>query len=658
MLKFIRKYQLIVLAVGGSLLMVVFLLQPVLQQLTPDPNKQVVATVGGPKGAKITMRDQVRANIELDMLERFLPDIFTLLGIEYENKTAHWLLLKHEAERVGVMGVQQDGTDWIPELAFGIVLVQAQLMRQMGQNVTADEMNEALIMTTENLQLRRSTLIRNTPGLTDQAFSEILSKARGVARLRRLYSSAPRLSEPQALRALERLGVRILTDQVVLGPELVLDEIPEPTDSELAAHLERFRNYRPGDTEGSEFGFGYLLPSRVKLEWLTLDPMRIAEVVEADPVQVRRRWQTDHASTPFEEARSEIARAIREEKVSQILNEADETIRGEILSMLRGVEREGIYRAIPADWTPPDLEQIAQDVVASVSERHGVRIPLPAVVRRTDSWLTPAQIQQLPGVGRAFYRVGNRTVPVATIPSMVRGVGEDRSVAVQTGVPIIDPVAEGAGRTRYYITVLAARGESPPDSVDEIRETLVRDLKNYRAFQLLAERADEFADIARAGGIPAVADLFRSDDGQSRVLVRENILVSRDGLAPATMQSFQDSRANVDRFRLAVLEIGRELDPIAPPDSLPLFESIVAVPLPSTRVVGVARVRAKIPPTLEEFRRFEQGLVAQEASRMIDEGETEGGPLDFDRLAARLGFSEVKQSPSAGPRDQAPGEAG
>lgn len=138
----------------------------------------------------------------------------------------------------------------------------------------------------------------------------------------------------------------------------MLDEIPEPTDSELAAHLERFRNYRPGDTEGSEFGFGYLLPSRVKLEWLTLDPMRIAEVVEADPVQVRRRWQTDHASTPFEEARSEIARAIREEKVSQILNEADETIRGEILSMLRGVEREGIYRAIPADWTPLTLNKL------------------------------------------------------------------------------------------------------------------------------------------------------------------------------------------------------------------------------------------------------------------------------------------------------------
>lgn len=657
MLKFIRKYQLIVLAVGGSLLMVVFLLQPVLQQLTPDPRKQVVATIGGPKGTRITMGEQVRANIELDMLERFLPEIFTLLGIEPEHKTAHWILLKHEAERVGVMGVQQDGTDWIPELAFGIVLVQAQLMRQMGQTVTAEQMNDALVMTTENLQLRRSTLIRGTPGLSEQVFSEILSKARGVARLRRLYSSAPRLSEPQALRALERLGVRVLTDQVVLGPELVLDEIPEPTDGELAAHLDRFRNNRPGDTEGSEFGFGYLLPARVKMEWLTLDPMRIAEVVEADPVLVRRRWQTDHASTPFEEARSEIARAIREEKVSQILSEADETIRGEMLSLLRGVEREGIYRALPRDWTPPDLERIAQDVVASVSERHGVRIPLPAVVRRTDAWLTPAQIQQLPGVGRAMYRVGNRNIPVASIPSMVRGVGEDRSVAVQPGVPIIDPVAEGAGRTRYYITVLDARGESPPDGVDEIRETLVRDLKNYRAFQRLAERADEFADLARAGGIPAVADLFRSDDGQSRVLVRENILVSRDGLAPAT-QSFQDSRANVEGFRRAVLELGRELDPTAPADTLPPSESVVVVPLPSTRVVAVARVRAKIPPTLEEFRRFEQGLVAQEATRMIEEGETEGGPLEFARLSARLGFSEVKQSPAAGPRDQTPADAG
>ncbi|MBZ0171720.1 MAG: hypothetical protein K8E66_05015, partial [Phycisphaerales bacterium] len=372
MLKFLRKYQLILLAVGGSLLMVVFLLQPVLNRLAPDPAKRTVATIG--EDVKITLGDQVRANIELDMLGRFLPELFTLLGVEPQSKdkTAHWMLLKHEADRMGVMGVQQDGEDWIPELAYGLVITQVELARRQGQRFTAEEVNEMIEAGTRGLQQRRESMMRGNRGLNEDVFNQIMSKARGVMRLRRLYDSAPRLSERHAVRALQELGLRVLTDQIVLGPELLLDGVAEPGEAELLAHLEQYKNTRAGNTDvetgGNEFGFGYLLPARIKLEWLVLDPRRIAEAVSPDPVLVRRRWQERNPDGgAFDEARAELENEIKDELVAQIANEADELIRGEILAAQRGFEKEGIYRKLPEDWAAPSYETIAQDIVAAVA---------------------------------------------------------------------------------------------------------------------------------------------------------------------------------------------------------------------------------------------------------------------------------------------------
>ena len=648
MLKFLRKYQLILLAVGGSLLMVVFLLQPVLNRLQPDRSKRIVATIGSDK-EKITLGEQKRANVELDLLDRFLPEMSTLLGLDRENKTAHWLLLKHEAERMGVMGVQQDGEDWIPELAYGLVITQVELARRQGKQFTNDEVNETLRVATEGLMKRRESLMRSNRGLAPAAFNETMSKARGVMRLRRLHDQAPRMSEQQAIRAFEEMGTRILTDQVLLGPELLLGDIPEPSEAELAEQLEQYRLNKQGVTDpaegGNQFGFGYLLPARIKLEWLTLDPRRVAEIVTPDPVLVRRRWQEQNPDGgSFEAARGEIEKEIKEETVEKIVGDADEIIRGEILAAQRGIGKEGIYRSLPEDWSPPDYEKIAQDVVEAIRDRHGVRITLPGVIRRTDVWLTQLQIQQLPGVGRAEFRVGNKRVRVTALPNMVRGVGEDSTVPVQIGLPIIEPVAEDADGAKYYITVLDARGESPPDGVGDIRDQLVRDVKSLKAFRALVDRIDEYRSVAVAGGLVAVSDLYRVDDETNPVRVRENIFVMRDGLSPASFTSFQDPRANDEAFRKAVLAAAADLDPLAEPDSMPLEQAVVVVPLPATRSVVLARIRAKVPPTVEDFRRFEEGLVSRETRRMISEAQHGVHPLQFSSIAERLDYVEIKRN--------------
>jgi hypothetical protein len=385
-------------------------------------------------------------------------------------------------------------------------------------------------------------------------------------------------------------------------------------------------------------------------------------VVVPDPVAVRRRWQRENPDGgDFDGARAALEAQIREETVDRILADADEVIRGDILSATRGMEKEGIYRSLPADWSVPDLEVIAQRVVSAVQERHGVRIPLPRVIRRTDAWQTPVDLQSLPGVGGAAFRVGNQILRVTDLPTLVRGVGEDTRVAVQVGLPVIDPPAAGQDGSRYYITVLEARGESPPDSVDEIRGRVVTDIRENRAFDLHAAQLEAYREAAVAGGLEAVASLFADRGGTTAPTVRENIFVARERVAGATFAAQPDPRADDAVLRDAVLEAGSGLDPLDEPDSLGGAEAIVAEALPASRSVVLARVRAKRPPSLEDFRRFQSGVVLSSVRRLVDEAEAGTSPLSFASLADRLGYESLRNrgdedAGEAGAGDEAPGE--
>ena len=71
MLKFIRKYQMVILVIGGSLLMVVFLLQPVLERLAPSPLKAKVASLDD--GTVFTRGEIIRAQAAVTLLARSNP---------------------------------------------------------------------------------------------------------------------------------------------------------------------------------------------------------------------------------------------------------------------------------------------------------------------------------------------------------------------------------------------------------------------------------------------------------------------------------------------------------------------------------------------------------------------------------------------------------
>src|SRR5690606_32878880 len=99
MLKFLRKYSKWILVVGGSLLMVAFLLPQALTQFAGDPGSQTYMRIDGRKITGHRARLAFQEYAALDMLPtggQGRGGLEIALGIETPD---HWLLLTDLAER-------------------------------------------------------------------------------------------------------------------------------------------------------------------------------------------------------------------------------------------------------------------------------------------------------------------------------------------------------------------------------------------------------------------------------------------------------------------------------------------------------------------------------------------------------------------------------
>jgi len=112
MLKFLRQYNKWILAVGGTLLLITFLMPSAIQNCAQQSavGGAVWATYEG--GGELTGLDLDDARREL-MLVEFLgnpdrrQDPIAFIGADRDP--AHWWLLVHEAERAGLVGGQGEG---------------------------------------------------------------------------------------------------------------------------------------------------------------------------------------------------------------------------------------------------------------------------------------------------------------------------------------------------------------------------------------------------------------------------------------------------------------------------------------------------------------------------------------------------------------------
>lgn len=616
MLKFLRKYNKFIMVVGGSLLMVVFLLPQALQQFGGAGLGGTIATYDGGRLSRKDLRD---ATNEFRLLESIATRPFLgRLGIEGID---HWVLLNLEVERLGLAGGPDDGLNFLP--------------------IVADELLRLGVLGTvtptaayDFVQNRRTEAINS--GSSPLAVDRALAKLRGVYRLRQLVSSPGRISRPESAAVASELFDTVVADVAVIEANSSPDNLPEPlSEAELQAHFEKYRDALPAD---NEFAIGYRRPPAVTLESIKIDLQALANLIEIDEIALETFYRRNPAVYQNNKAaaRTRLERDYRNAEAAKLVADAVKAVDGAIARELAALppDETGVYRVLPDDWASrrPSLEDLAQIARRELPEQaQAVSVhPSDGVFRAEQDF------SKFPG-GVATSNYGPIDAPLASklrFPQVVLAVKElagANSGAIQEGV-MFGPLYDLFG-SAYYFRILDIREASPPDSLDEVRTKVLADANRLAHYQIISDPSnlERLREVAINEGLAAAAP---------DATVVPDVTSSRQVLS-STPRNPTIQSVNVQEVRDALVAVaeGWSADTIA--TAQPAEDRTVVVAAPAPTAVVVARVTGWRPLTLEDFRSrapFVNQQIGAELSPSLLFGE---GPLSFASLRDRYDYQPV-----------------
>ncbi|MGP1272183.1 MAG: hypothetical protein ACTS22_02500 [Phycisphaerales bacterium] len=672
MLKFLRKYNKLILVIGGSLLMVAFLAPQAIQQLGQIRNRPV----GTYDGRTIKEKEFQLASQELRALNALgnaggVATVLLRLANESSSEAElHWYLLSKEAEQGGFVGSDLDGRSYYPVLAQQIAIAvisenpQFQgLPPQFLQQIAAEQAQQWL----ERLERSEASAAGAGRFTSLDELHRAVAKMRGVQRMRTAYNNAAKSSAARVKSAGSEIFRAAEIDHVVVPAERYLDSVAEPTEDDIRAHFEAYADV---NAAANEFGIGYLQPRRVKLEWITLSRSDLEQAVEIPRLDISRHWQTNRDRFPGEisDEREAVRSELLRERIDALLAAADRYVRAAIIPQTRTLQPDGDYFDLPDGWaeTRPPLEAVAEAMVERFRESEGIEIPTPKVHRRTEAWQTPRDLSEIEGFQFSRVRAGSVQLPGVAVPFQVRELATpdspvDPNIPIQVGLLAAQfPLVQSDG-TRHYFRVTDARGVSAPETLNEVREQVVTDLRRLRAFETLQSELESYAQVARAGGLEAVVDAMNAgipeDDAARRVTLGE-------GLRLGTRPQAGTPRAFLDPEVLDQLFAATErLDPTVDLETVPLDERVFTAVSNRTLSGVVGVVDQLIPLTTEDFRLAYQQIAGAVVQQELQELGATDDPFSFERLQDRHKWrfigggdedardAETQPSPPAGQDD-------
>ncbi len=645
MLKFLRKYNKWILVVGGSLLMVAFLAPQAIQQM-PRLRDPVMAEYNGEpvKDSKLMQADAELRAVNALGGTGALADLLLGLSAPSGERYMEWYMLTREAEEAGFIGSDMDGALFYPQIAQELAMFQAREVAR--QNNFPESFAAQLAPQYAEAWLNRITSSENGAASSGRfrtldELHKAVAKLRGVLRMRAAYSTMGRLSTTRAARSGVDIFNGATVDYVVIPSERFSDAVAEPTEEAIQAHFEKYKNSLPSETE---YGIGYRQPQRVKLEWLAIEREPIENAITIDAVEASKFQQLNKDRYPgsFSAERGNIEAELKRQKAQQIIDQAENAVRAEMLRATRTLERQGGYVGLPDNWADerPSLETIAQHVVEQIKEANdGLTIPLPSITVRNSEWLDQQEVFALPGFGGSQLRVGSVQVPAVVAVFSVRELNPNPNVPLQVGLLASEFPTIGNDGTRYFFRVLDARDESAPESIDEVRDEVVQDIKRIEAYDRVVRELGSYTEVAINAGLEEVVEAVNaglpSEDevtvGETpeRVSIREGVtLINRVG--QSTPPVFQD-----ESVLKAAFDVAKPLDPTRKIEDIALPERTFAVPAPKSLAVVVGRISGLQPLTREDFAMGYNQYSSIITQLEVNELETVENPFSYEVLKRR-----------------------
>ena len=615
MLKFLRKYQAWLLAVGGSLLMVAWLLPSTIGQMGNMGFTPVIATIAY-EGDTHEIRDHEwrRAAAEMTFIESLYKDpratdfdLGQLLGFPPANPddpnstaglrdAAHWLLLKTEADLAGLIGGPGDGESVVNQLAlvFGQGVGEEEAFRRARDYVMGQAAESGIPTYEDALQA--------------------LAHYNGIQRLIDTYRAAPVVSDVRLQNLAEDLRHTVSVAAVLVDAGKFIDEVPEPTEEELQAHFEKYRDVRPGE---GEFGLGYRLEDRAQVEYLTLDYDSVLESIPATGLNGRRWYDQNRPRLeaggrvvpPFDEIADDAIAAYRREKAEEKMAEISQFVKAELLGELKSLPRDGEYRVLPGDWEQTRLS--LEDLRQQIQDRFGVEASYTA---DTQKWLNAGDLAMLEGIGASSRPAGAAPVGFVDLVFAHKEFENPQPALTGAGLQagVVDPVflrstervasqldARLAPDDAYLYRVIAVDRARPPQTLDEVRDQAVKDVKRIKAFEKLQAEADTW--VARAAeGPDALDNLAESLEGRVLRGSTSRVDSRRAGTGefePSVVSGLPPSRELTQEAFARLDEIGLT----ARLDEVDMARRVFAVSVPERLGLAVVRLERHDPVSREDW---------------------------------------------------------
>ncbi len=622
MLRFLRKYNKFILAVFGSLLLVVFLIPEAIQRLGNYSARggTTWGTYVNANGKSVTATgwDQEQAQQALRLFEKLSPDgsILTVLGV---REPEHWFLLAQEARNAGLMG----GPTEALSILSGGEQDPRQMLVRLASEAQIPDSNRAL---------------------------EILNEMLAIQRLVSLYAAAGKFSDIRLKRFANDELLSVNGEYVLIRANADAEGIPDPTIAEIQAQFELYKDLEPGE---GDYGFGYRLPDRVKLEWFGVTATSVRESIERaglpSSLDVRKHWLKNRArfsalpggnNADEEAAFSAVESRVRGDLLAELTREKIESIKqfteGELNKELRTLPRDGNYRSLPENWS--DIRVRFTELAERLQQEFGIE--LPAYRARGNEWLTRTEVNALPEIGFTRTDRYGQSRRLAEVVFAAREFGRRDVAIIQQGVA--GPPMTTSDGSFYFFRILDTSPAHAPTSVDEVQEQVVRDLKRLAHQKQLAEQLESLRDRALTEGFDTIADEFDAFPQSARNVARvDYVSAMQFGRSGPTQIPGLSDRPDANEAAVnAMTSFGRDLvskaineqTPIA---DIPLSDRLLTIDLPDALAVMIFRATDVQPIFKEDFAFFANIAMT---TLMQEELEDAVNAFNLDALKSRHQF--------------------
>ena len=546
MLKFFRKYNKIILVIGGAFLMVSFLLMDSISRM--GPMLGLSQTYVKIEGKKVDYAAFGEANKELNLVRNIAPEVLQLIGIDSKNLAEHWYLLTYEAEKAGIIGGPGDGGAEFAATAATLVAdrIAQEQRNQFGgfgdiSSFISSQRESNYTRFVQQFAANRERMLQS--GQPQRRVDMALAKMRGIIRLLESQPGFDTLSRPQAVAYAEDLFDTAFVRIGVIPANIRETVIGSPSEQEIAEHFETYKSQRPGD---NELGIGYLLEPAVRVQTLSIDRQQVIDALRVDEIEVNKYWLKNKArfGEEWSSAKDAATGAFKDELAQKVLDRAVRVVQRETLRSTRDLETVSGYKVLPGDWNSKKIrfEAVNSALQQELSREFGFDMVLPVYRPETDLWLDrSALVSMRGGIGSAQWRLNdNVSIPFPDLVLNAKSLGGNAELAVQQGI-VLGPLESPQGV--YFARIEGTRAEGEPEKIDDdLRERLVEDIRSIKVYEDLKSAADEyasqlaagfddaFAQIAPAGTVQDAEITRRSTaaPGQLRVLDRFNTAPIRD----------------------------------------------------------------------------------------------------------------------------------